>query len=137
MDFIDILRGRFYATYSGKYFYKLPSPVNITREEDLYKIESAKPFEYEYVDATSWQYKQLLANLVECEGATTAIKTTTPHEWKNGAFVILQDGRLFVIRSVTRDERESNVENARFMMIPRVTSYVIGLVERENPWEIK
>lgn len=127
MDFLDICMGRYYQTNTGKYYVTLPG--NDPHDAPII-------FDYEYADVTSKSVKQLLSNLTEYEGITTAIKTREQHPWKIGSYVILSDGKLCVITGVAEDRTNTLKESARIHAIPPGTEYVIRLTEYENPMEI-
>ncbi len=138
MDLLDILKGKFYTTHFGKYYHYLPAPVIPTNTPDvIYDLEAPFLFDYEYVDPTAWSYKQLIGNLVEKDGANCTIKTTDALNFKTGGYVITQDGKLYQVTSITRDEKTANKEAARLSIIPLNTEYVLRLQEIENPWELR
>ena len=138
MDFLDICMGKYFQTHTGRYFEHLPQvlPDGIQSDEDLYKLESSRDLDYEYVDPTEWHYKTLLTNLTESEMASATIKTNTDLKFKVKSFVLLDSGRLCQILSVTEDTAAAQREAARLMPIPVGTEYVIRLLEVENPWGI-
>ena len=129
MDFLDIMQGRLFNTYAGKYYDKIPDAefdANVSQD-------AAMHFDYEYVDVTSKTYKHLTSNLTESESTATAIKTSEQLAWRVGGFVILTDGRLCTIISVTEDRTNSSQEAGRLFAIPLGTEYILRLTEYENP----
>ena len=136
MDYIDVLEGRFYQTYTGKYYERMAQPVKIEDKGELYKRETAKIFDYEHVDVISCHYKQLLFNLIDTDGRNTVIKTKEPLSFRVGSFVILSDGKTYVIREVREDTREANRESARLMIIPCGIFRLLVLSEQENAWTV-
>lgn len=134
MDFLDIAMGHYNQTHTGKYYEEIPDVFykTIGFDSTEYQIP-AIPFDYEYVDNTTWAYKQLISNLTELNGAVTSIKTREQLKWKVGSFVALMDGRLCVIKSVSQDRNAANKESARLLPIPLGTEYILHLVEYENP----
>ena len=131
MDFLDIMQGRLFNTYAGKYYEKLPD-ATLDEEQD-----AAFQFDYEYIDMTSKTYKHLISNLTECDGVTSAIKTNEQLKWRVGGFVILTDGRLCTIVSVNEDRTNASQEAGRLLAIPLGTEYILRLTEYENPRGIK
>ena len=137
MDILDIYNGRFYQTYSGRYFRRLPESITFLRSvEDLYKVEDGEDFDYEFVDPTSWNYKKLFGNLTELEYANASIKSRDALDWKVKGYVVLEDGRLYIISFVAEDTMAAEREAARLMPIPVGTEYILRLVEVENPAEV-
>lgn len=137
MDILDIYHGRFYQTYSGRYFRRLPESITFLRSvEDLYKVEDGEDFDYEFVDPTAWNYKKLFGNLLENDYANATIKTQDAIDWRVTSYVVLEDGRLYTISSVTEDTMAAEREAARLMPIPVGTEYILRLVEVENPTEV-
>ena len=137
MDFLDICRGRYYQTHTGRYFESLPHNTKTTNNTDLlYEIDetAARDVDYEYVDPTEWHYKQLLSNLTESEMASATIKTSEPLRCKPRSYFLLDNGRLCQMLSVTEDTQAAQREAARLLPVPVGTEYVIRLIEVENPW---
>ena len=129
MDFIDICMGRYQQTYTGRYLKKLPTPLFNPENEQ----EPAIPFDYEYVDATTRTYKQLISNMTETDGITAVIKTREHLDFKIGAFVSLMDGKLCAITGISDDRTNANIEAARFLNLPFGVEYILRLTEYENP----
>lgn len=138
MDFLDICRGKFFQTHTGRFYEQLPTilPNGVTAPEDLYRLVTGVDVDYEYVDPTEWHYKTLLSNLTETEAASATIKTTEPLKYNPRAFFLLDNGRLCQMLSVTEDTAAAQREAARLMPVPVGTEYVIRLLEIENPWGI-
>ena len=138
MDFLDICRGKFFQTHTGRFYEHLPTILSdgVKDTEDLYRIVSGIDVDYEYVDPTEWHYKTLLSNLTETKAASATIKTTEPLKYNPRAFFLLDNGRLCQMLSVTEDTAAAQREAARLMPVPIGTEYVIRLLEIENPWGI-
>ena len=137
MDLLDILKGKYYQTHTGRYFSKLPEPIMlITSVDDLYDLSEGIDLDYEYVDPTSYRYKTLLNNLNDNETASATIKTKTELPYRVNGYIALDNGRLCSIISVTEDVSAAPREAARLMPIPQGTEYVIRLLEVDNPWEV-
>ena len=131
MDYIDILQGRFMNTYAGKFYKNLPNPSGHAT------FASGIFFDYQYVDTTTWHYQQLLSNVIDKESASVTVKTRENLDYSPGSCVSLQDGRLYLILSVTQDMSSAEKEAARIFPIPVGTEWVLRLVERENVWGLK
>lgn len=137
MDLLDILQGRAAQTNPGTYYEKLPEALPFfTNAADLYKDAAGTPIDYEYVDPTEYHYKSLLGNMIDKDGATTTIKTRDALEYRVGGYIVLADGGLYAIISVTRDTSAASKQAMRFSSIPLDTEYVIRLVQVENPREL-
>lgn len=137
MDILDIYNGRYYQTFTGRYFERLPENIVFIQSlNDLYYNEACEDFDYEFVDPTAWNYKRLFGNLTELKYANATVKTTDMLNWKVGSFVVLEDERLYQITSVTEDTSAAQREAARLMPIPVGTEYVLRLVEIDNPTEV-
>ena len=135
MDFLDIAMGHYNQTHTGKYYEEIPD-VFYDTDANIFPRDQqipAIPFDYEYIDNTTWAYKQLISNLTELNGAVTSIKTREQLKWKVGSFAALMDGRLYVIKSVSQDRSTANKESARLLPVPLGTEYILHLVEYENP----
>lgn len=133
MDFIDIIEGRYYKTHTGRYYPVLPKLFTGTLS-DLYNSDTGIDFDYEPVDPTAWRYRNIINNLSDKQSADATIKTCEADEWKVGAHVLLDNGRLCMILSVSEDVQAASREAARLMPIPPGTEWVIRLVEVDNPW---
>lgn len=133
MDILDIYEGRYYKTHSGTYYQRLPAPTLYTTALDLYNLEAGTFFDYEVVDPASWEYRNLIGNLVETEAVSTTIKTCEQLEFKPNEFIVLDTGKLFKIYSITEDTSAASREAARLLPIPIGTEYVLRLIEIENP----
>lgn len=135
MDFLDVCTGKYYQYHTGVYYVTLPNPINeITSPSDLFGFDEGAFFDYEYVDPTEWRYKQLLSNLTEHTMASATIKTKEPIKFNPKGYILLDNGRLCQMLSVTEDTNSANREAAILMPVPPGTDYVIRLVEIENPW---
>ena len=137
MDALDIFAGRFNTTHTGRYFERLPDTVaSPTTVKELYALEEGRDFDYEIVNPEERQYKMLISNLSDSDGATETIKSLYCLPWKNKAFVLTDDGVLYSIISIIKDTSSAENEAARFMPVPVGTEYILRLIEIENPWEI-
>lgn len=137
MDLLDILEGRYHTTHTGRYFERLPVPMSYpVTVEQLYEYDEGKDFDYRIVNPEERRYKMLLNNLSEPDGATATVSTREDLDWGNKAYVLLDDGTLYTVISITKDLESTEDEASRLMTIPVGTEYILRLVEKENPWEI-
>ena len=125
MDFLDIAQGRYYTTYTGKYFENSPFFSD--------KNNAPMIFDYEYIERDTKTYKHVIQNLTETESSDLTIKTRDQLGYKVGAHVSLEDGRMFTILQVGTDRKTSRVEAARLFSTPLDTEYILQLVEVDNP----
>ena len=131
MNYLDIVHCKQKYTFHGKYYPTLPK-VTLTRDES-YEDITPTLFEYEVIDPFRYEYRNLLPNLIEKDGADCTIKTITPTTWKNGAYVALYDGTLYQILSHVVDPRETSKQAARLIPIPKGTQHILRLLKVDNP----
>ena len=93
-------------------------------------------FDYEFVDPTSWPYKQIIPNLSDDVYATATIKTKDALGFKDRSFVMLDNGRLCQIVSIIEDTRAAEREAVALFPVPVGTEYILRLVEISNDWGI-
>jgi hypothetical protein len=74
-----------------------------------------------------------MSNLVVTGQATATIKTSTPILYRDNAFVVLQDGRMYIILSVVQDTHSANREAYRVLTDVAGIDYVMRLQEVDNP----
>lgn len=132
MDLLDILEGRYNQTYTGRYYAKLPTPSLLaTGAAPVY-------FDYEIVDPYSYQYTRLLGNIIDTDSASVTIMTRSSDISRSAVnkHIALQDGRLYLVTSVTEDPRSISREAARLMIVPRNVDKILRLKEVEDPWGI-
>ena len=130
MNYLDIVHRKHKYTFHGRYYPSLPKS---TLNPSVYDHVTPTPFEYEVIDPFKYEYRNLLSNLTEKEGADCTIKTRTHIAWKNGAYVALSDGTLYQIQSYTVDPRETNKQAARLVPVPTGTTYILRLLKVDNP----
>lgn len=139
MDVLDILAGHYYQTHSARYFNRLPESISYAATiEDMYKQTEAIgiDIDFEFVDPTSWRYKTLVSNMSDSNAADATIKTKDGEGMRVKGYILLDNGRLMQIISITEDTAAVQREAARIFAVPPGTDYVIRLVEIENPWGI-
>ena len=130
MNYLDIVHRKHQYTFHGRYYPSLPKSTLTPGVDDHV---TPTPFEYEVIDPFRHEYRNLLPNLIEKDGADCTIKTITPITWKNGAYVALYDGTLYQILSHTVDPRETSKQAARLIPVPKGTSYFLRLLKVDNP----
>jgi hypothetical protein len=123
MDLLDLQTGKYFKTFTGSYYERYPETQN----------DAGVPFDYEFVDTTEWHYQKLLTNLVVNGVATATIKTNNPQRYRDNAFVVLQDGRMYVIIQVIQDTHSANKEAYRVLTDVAGIDYVLRLSEVDNP----
>lgn len=134
LDLLDILQGRAAQTNPGEYYERLPEDIAYpTSEIDLYNDVAGVAIDYEHVDPTEYHYRSLLGNLIDKDGATATIKTRDSLDYKVGGYIVLSDGGLYAIVSVTRDVSSAAKQAMRFNAVPLDTEFVLRLVQVENP----
>lgn len=134
MDYLDLMQGRYYQTRTGKYFERLPEArLFIESSSDIDAAAVGVPFDYEVVDPFEYQYKHLLQNVIDNDGAIGTIKTREQLNFKNRSYIVTMEGEMFQIVSITPDTRAAQREAARILPIPLGTEYIIRFVEVDNP----
>lgn len=122
MDLIDILTGKADSTCTGKYF-----------EGKL--GENGVTFEYEYLDPRSKSYRMLFGNLAGSQAWSATIKTNARIDFKVGAHVKLQDGKIYEINSVDTDMQSAEKQAYRYFAFPAGVYKVIRLNEVDDTTE--
>ena len=139
MDILDIYTGRYYQTHSARYFNHLPESISYGATlEDICKMTDAigSDIDFEFVDPTSWRYKTLVSNMSDSNAADATIKTKDGEGMRVKGYLLLDNGRLMQIISITEDTAAGQREAARIFAVPPGSDYVVRLVEIENPWGI-
>ena len=127
MDILDIITGRGGMTYTGRYYKELPAVEEAAKKPQL--------FDYEYVDVSEVRYQKLLANIITNDSATETVKTTSAIRFEPNTHVVLQDGKMYLITSVTVDKSKSKQAGA-FAISPVGAEKVVRLFEVEDVWNI-
>ena len=133
MDLLDVMTGRFFQTFSGRYYPKLPPAGAVKTLSDASDVVDARYFDYEVIDPETYNYRQLLQNLIDKDGAELTIKTGAANDYRIGGYVALSNGNLYTILSITRDVRAASKQAAEFMPIPIGTEYILRLASYVNP----
>lgn len=124
---LTILQGRYDKTLLGTYYPTQQDP--------------GVPFDYEIIDAKTVDF-DTIQNLSVSQFGTTAIKSNDPfwqdimREKKKG-FVALQTGGLFETTQIREDLGKVSKQAYRTQVIPLSVEYAIGLVEVDNPFNLK
>lgn len=122
MDLIDILTGKADSTCTGKYF-----------EGKL--GENGVTFEYEYLDPRSKSYRMLFGNLAGSQAWSATIKTNARIDFKVGAHIKLQDGKMYEINGVDTDMQSAEKQAYRYFAFPAGVYKVIRLSEVDDTTE--
>lgn len=125
-DIRSLLQKRAEQTLTGTFYEARPQTPE----------DGGAAFHYEYVNPSSWTFRRLFGNVVGNQFSLTAVKTVTPLPWRVSSFVLTQDGRLYSILQVERDLASVGKQAQRFFCDPAGVSYVLRLMEVENPWEV-
>lgn len=112
---------------SGKYYPRKPVTT----------ADTSFPLSYEIVDARRRYYSQVIQNVVD-DGATLAIRTNTPNKYKIKGYISTQDGCFYQITEVTiQPQNDENKEALRLFKTTAQTTYLIRLIEVDNPMELQ
>lgn len=125
-DIRSLLQKRAEQTLTGTFYETRPQTPT----------DSGAMFRYEYVNPSSWTFRRLFGNVVGNQFSLTAIKTVTPLPWRVSSFVVTHDGRLYSVLQVERDLSSVGKQAQRLFCDPAGVSYVLRLMEVENPWEV-
>lgn len=140
MDFLDLCKGKFYQLHAGMYYESLPAPIDYNDHNAVSQaLENASEgmyFDYEFIDPTSWPYKQIIPNLSDDIHATATIKTNDALNFKDRYYIKLDNGRLCQITSIVEDTRAAQREALTLFPVPIGTEYILTLVEISNVWSI-
>lgn len=127
-DSLDLFTPRSRFTATGTYWEDRP---------DSAVSDGGKKFNFEYVSPYSKTYLVAFGNMQNFESGETAVRTNDDIGFKNGGYIMLQDGRLYVILEVSTDFQAANKQALRFLGVPLSTQYVIRMVNVPNPWGVK
>lgn len=125
-DIRSLLQKRAEQTLTGTFYERRPETPT----------DGGAPFQYEYVNPSSWTFRRLFGNVVGNQFSVTAVKTVSPLYWRVSSFIVTQDGRLYTILQVERDLAGAGKQAQRLFCDPAGVSYVLRLAEVENPWGI-
>jgi len=127
MDWLDLANPKHRFTASAKYY---AEPLNDPSD-------GAEEFSYEYVDPLSHTYRRLFGNIQSTQGnGEVAIRTDDQLEFKQGGFIMTNDGKTFQIIQKQQDFQTANKQALRIFGVPVSVQYVIRMVEVPNPWGI-
>lgn len=140
MDLLDALNGSGRQTFSGKYYRRLPNPIDLYSQPTYEEAErSGIPFLYEYVDVYTKQYRQPIQNVISRANSDTVIKTTFSGVYcgANGnieGFVRLQDGTTYTVTQMRQDLQRVSKQAAFFCPIPVGAEYYMTLTRIDDPF---
>ncbi len=127
MDWLVIANPKHKFTASASYYDEPMNDASIGAQE----------FNYEYVDPLSHTYRRLFGNIQTTQdNGEVAIRTSDQLEFKQGGFVVIQDGRTFQIIQKQQDFQAANKQAFRIFGVPVSVEYVIRMVEVPNPWRV-
>lgn len=107
--------------FSAKYYKKHPTIQNA--EQGVY-------FRYECITERSKRFSQPINNLIAKEGRYT-IATNYSIPFKEGGYILTQDGRMYTIESFTAGQAQNEHRALFFKPLENLT--VLSLVECANP----
>lgn len=128
VDALDILNPREKFSAEGTYWDSRPDSV---------AQSGSKKFNYEFVSPYSKSYRVAFGNMQNFEAGETAIRTNDDVGYKNGGFVMLQDGKLYTIIQITTDYQAASKQALRFLGVPLGTEFILRMVNVPNPWGAK
>lgn len=126
-DLLDLYIGKFNQTAQASYYAKMPN--NHT--------DNGITFDYEYVDRTAYRYQKLFSNVTVNNAASTSIKTRDSLDYKINGYVVLNDGKMYVISAVMKDYSPVSKQAFRGLGAVAGCEYVLDLIEKGNPWGLK
>ena len=127
MGLTDVLKLHFEERLSATYYPSIPETPQTVNEL----------FHYDIVNESDRQYAKLLDN-IKTEATIMTIKTDDKVEFKTTGYIATQDGLFWQIQGVIKNLKHENTQEAlRFLKETVQTSYIIRLVEVDNPWELK
>ena len=124
-DALDILNPRERFSAEGTYWDSRP---------DSAAQGGSKKFNYEFVSPYSRTYRVACGNMQTFEAGETTVRTNDDVGFKNGGYIMLQNGQLYTILQVATDFQAASKQALRFLGVPLGTEYVIRMVTVENPW---
>ena len=123
-DLLSLLQGRGEKTLTGTYYPKVP----LTADSAV--------FDYEIIEGNSKRYQMITGNL-RADGSTIVISTKDQLEWKIKGYVVLQDGKMYIIESVREDLQNVEKNAYRLHNNSYDMDYIVTLIETENKWGLK
>lgn len=125
-DLLSLFQGRGDKTLTGSYYDKTPlTPAN-----------ASEAFDYEYIDGNSYEYKMIIGNL-RADSNVAVISTKDACKWKRNSHVVLQDGNLYVIKSIRPDLKNISKLSYRLHNVAYDVDYIVSLIEVDNPYGLK
>lgn len=124
-DSLDLFTPRSRFTAQGTYWDTRP---------DSAAQGGSKKFNYEFVSPYSKTYRVAFGNMQTFEAGETTVRTNDDVGFKNGGFVMLQNGQLYTILQVATDFQAASKQALRFLGVPLGTEYIVRMVTVDNPW---
>lgn len=124
-DALDILNPRERFSAEGTYWDERPDSAD---------QGGSKKFNYEFVSPYSKTYRVAFGAMQNFEAGETTVRTNDDVGFKNGGFVMLQNGQLYTVLQVATDFQAASKQALRFLGVPLGTEYVIRMVSVDNPW---
>lgn len=127
MGLTDVLKLHYEERLEGTYYPRMP-------ENPRDKNET---FYYDIVNESDKSYAKLLNN-IQTEATLLTIKTNDKIDFKTTGYVATQDGLFWQISGVIKNLKHDNtLEALRVLKETVQTSYIIRLIEVDNPWGLK
>ena len=127
MGVTDEMKLHFEEVLTGSYYEKYPK---LPRDKGV-------RFGYDIVDESDREYAKLVDN-IKGERVVMTIKTDDNIDFKITGYITTQDGLFWQITGVIKRVKHENTKEAlRFLKTTIQTSYLIRLINAENPMEIK
>lgn len=127
MGVTDEMKLHYEERLSATYYPSIPETPQTTGVRFLYDI----------INESDRQYAKLLDN-IKTEATVMTIKTDDKIEFKTTGYIATQDGLFWQIQGVIKNLKHENTKEAlRFLKETVQTSYIIRLIEVDNPWELK
>lgn len=126
-DTLDLMNPKPDYTHTGTYYADRPDSPAVGGTE----------FNYKPVNPYSKTWRAIFSNM-QAEARETAIETDDHCNFKTGGgYVSLQDGCLYAIQQVMADETRAPKQAFRIFGIAVGTTYLLRLMQVDNPWGVK
>lgn len=122
-DLLSLLQGKGEKTLTGTYYPKATATDSAT-------------FDYEIIEGNSKRYEMIIGNL-RAEGNSLVISTRDNIEWKIKSYVVLENGKMYIIESIREDLQNVEKNTYRLHNNSYDMDFVISLIETENVWGLK
>ena len=127
LDFLDFLQIKDEEVLTGTYYARRP----------LITADTGIRFQYDIVDESDKSYATILNNL-KTERTLQTIKTNDMCGFKVNGYIVTQDGDFWQITGIIkRLVKPENKQALRILKQTVETTYIIRLMQVENPMELK